>query len=142
MTARENSMKVFFVVLMMLGGQVFAHEGHDGPVAVQAPKGGVIKATDDAYFEVLSKGKDLRIYAYDKDLKPADPAKFQVTAQAQPPRGKKAEKVTLTAKDGYYQADYDAKGVHRYTLILTVKDGHEDHGHTLNFTVEPRKQVP
>lgn len=129
------------VVIFGLAGLCVAHEGHDHdqPASVQAPKGGVIKQLDESYVEVLSKGKELKIYFYASDLKPADLKRFEVTAQAQPPRGKKAEAVTLIPKDGHFEAAYDAKGVHRYTLVLKIKDASEGHFDTLNFTIEPRK---
>lgn len=137
-------MKRFFVVMTMLvcfGNHAVAHEGHahDAPKAVQAPKGGLIKVMEKSAVEVVSKGQDLKIYVYDKALKPQLVKDIAVTAQAEHPRTKKIESVALQAKDTHYEGTYDAKGAHRYTLILNVKDSKADHGDKLSFTIEPKK---
>ncbi len=118
-----------------------SHEGHnhDAPTTIKAPKGGMIKSLDESRIEVLSKGSNLKIYLYDKDMKPAVSADFKMTAKAVMPRTKKTEEIKLEAKDGFYEGVYDAKGVHRYTLKLEVthlKVGHTD---DLTFNIEPRK---
>lgn len=128
-------------VILTISLQTAAHEGHaqDMPVNVQAPKGGVIKSLEETHVEVVTKGKDVRIYLYDKDLKPQDVTKFKVTAQAELPKSKKKEAVSLVPKESYLEASFDAKGAHRYTLILTVVDPKTGHDDILKFTIEPRK---
>lgn len=118
-----------------------AHEGHDhdAPKGLVAPKGGQIKATELTLIEVVARGKNVKIYLYDKDLKPQDAALYNVKAEAEKPRTKKREPITLTLKDGAAEASYDAKGAHRYTLHVTLKDPKEDHSDTVKFTVEPKK---
>lgn len=139
-------MKNIFTSLLVLSALTFsavsfAHEDHDhdGPAAVQAPKGGVIKSLEDVHVEVIVKGKDVKIYLYDEALKSVDVANYKVTAMAELPRSKKAEPVTLKAQGKYFEATYDAKGSHRYTLVLTVADPKHKHDDKLNFTIEPKR---
>lgn len=118
-----------------------AHEGHDhdAPKGLVAPKGGQIKAIELTLIEVVTSGKNLKIYLYDKELKPQNAALYNVKAEAEKPRVKKRESVTLSVKDGIVEATYDAKGVHRYTLHITLKDPKESHTDTIKFTIEPKK---
>lgn len=120
---------------------VWSHEGHDHdtPKSVQAPKSGILKSMENIYVEVVSKGKDLKIYIYDKELKVQDVKTYKVSALTEKPRLKKQEKLELIDKGTYFEATYDAQGSHRYTLILTVKDPSEDHDDKLKFTIEPKK---
>lgn len=129
------------VLLAMTVRTAQAHEGHDhdGPTTLQAPKGGVIKALEETRVEVTSKGKQLKIYLYDKNLKPQPISGFKVTAQAQLPRSKKVEDLRLLPKENHFEAEYDAKGLHRYTLLLSVDDPKTGHKDQLSFTIEPRK---
>lgn len=126
------------VVLVCATGM--AHEGHDhdAPKGITAPKGGVIKGLEQTLIEVVNKGKDLKIYIYDTELKPLDAAQFKITAIAQKPRVKKQDEVKLTAAGNMLEATYDAQGVHRYTLILSVKDPKEDHADKIKFVIEPK----
>jgi hypothetical protein len=119
----------------------FAHEGHnhDAPTTIKAPKGGMIKALDESRVEVLSKGSNLKIYLYDKDMKPAASGDFKITAKAVIPRSKKTEDIKLEAKDVFYEGIYDAKGLHRYTLKLEVTHSKLGHTDDLTFNIEPRK---
>lgn len=129
------------LVSVLFASGVQAHEGHDhnGPAGVQAPKGGTIRGREEDFIEVVSKGKDIKVYFYDKDLKPLDPALFTTTAKVQLPRVKKTEDLTLTLKDNALEGSYDAKKTHRYTLLLTVKNQKEEHADTLKYTIEPKK---
>lgn len=139
-------MKNIFNIILVLftltfSTEILAHEGHDhdGPAAVQAPKGGVIKSLEEVHVEVVAKGKDVKIYLYDETLKPADVANYKVTATAELPRNKKSEAISLKAQGKYFEATYDAKGAHRYTLVLTITDPKHKHEDKLNFTIEPRR---
>ncbi len=120
---------------------VLAHEGHnhDAPTTLKAPKGGVIKAMDQSRVEVVSKGKDIKIFVYDKEMKPAPTTELQIVAKAELPRTKKEEEVKLDSKDHFFEGSFDAKGVHRYTLKLAVTDSKTSRTDHLSFTIEPRK---
>lgn len=118
-----------------------AHEGHnhDAPTTLKAPKGGVIKALDESRIEVVSKGKDVKIYLYDKEMNPTKASDYEIIALAELPRSKKEESLPLAPKDTYFEGSYDAKGSHRYTLKLAVTDSKTNRTDNLTFTVEPRK---
>ncbi|WP_374029099.1 hypothetical protein [Bdellovibrio bacteriovorus] len=120
---------------------VSAHEGHDhdGPAMVQAPKGGVIKSLEEVHVEVVSKGKDIKVYLYNKDLKPADASQFKIKLKAELPRSKKTEELTYKTEAHHLEASFDAKGAHRYNLIVLITDAKQGHEDKLTFTVEPRK---
>lgn len=136
-------MKTLMLALALIGAPIpaFAHEGHDhdAPAMVQAPKGGVIKSVENVHVEVVSKGKELKIYLYNKDLKPQSVTGFVISAKAEFPRTKKTEDVALAAQDTFYTGTFDAKGAHRYTLAISLKDPKESHADKINFTIEPRK---
>lgn len=117
-----------------------AHEGGHDDGSVQAPKGGDIKGIEDAYIEVLNQGSDVAIYLYSKDLKPIkDLKRFTITAEAQLPRTKIMAPLVVTMKNDSYVTSFDAKGAHRYSLILKVKDAQQTHSDRLQYTIEPRK---
>ena len=139
----KNKITIFTAIcaLSLVAAVTHAHEGgHDAPGLVQAPKGGEIKAIEEAYIEVLSQKNEVKIYFYQKDLKPfADLKKFTVSAEAQLPRTKIMTPLTLKESGGSLTTKFDAKGAHRYTLVLKVKDSSHGHDDRLNFTIEPRR---
>ena len=118
-----------------------AHEGHehDAPTTIKAPKGGVVKSLDASRVEVVTKGKNIKIYLYDQDMKPATAGEFSIVAQAELPRSKKVEEIKLEPKDSFFEGNYDAKGVHRYKLKLEVTHSKTGQTDKLTFNVEPRK---
>ncbi|MBK9323508.1 MAG: hypothetical protein IPM97_11305 [Bdellovibrionaceae bacterium] len=132
---------LFMLLLLLVGPTSQAHEGHDhdGPAAIQAPKGGVIKSLKKSFIEVVSKGKNIKIYIYDSEIKPKSTSGFKLSAKAVLPRTKKQEPLVLTAQDTFYEASYDAKGLHRYTLELLVKDPESDGDNKLSFTIESKR---
>ena len=118
-----------------------AHEGHDhdAPTTLKAPKGGIIKALDESRVEVVYKGQDIKVYVYDRELKPAPTSEFKIVATAELPRTKQKDPVALTAKDTFFEGFYDAKKLHRYTLRLAVTDSKTGQTDDLTFTIEPRR---
>lgn len=118
-----------------------AHEGHDhdAPKTVTAPKGGTIKYIDGLYAESVSKGTHLIIYFYDEDMKPLEASKLSVTMEAEIPRKKQKENLKITIKDNTAEAQFDAKGAHRYILHLTVKVPATKDTDTVSFNIEPKK---
>lgn len=129
------------IVLLVTATVATAHEGHDhdAPVSVQAPKGGIIRKLEKHYIEVVSKAQDIKIYLYTEDLKPAEIKGFKVFAKAQLPRKKNQESVSLKSENGLLQGSFDAKGAHRYTLLLSVAEPGDTHQNTLKFNIEPKK---
>ena len=125
----------------LLAFTAVAHEGHEhsAPQGLVAPKGGLIKAMEESLVEVVAKGNNIKIYLYNKELTPQKVNLYTVTAKAQKPRTKKTEEIILADKDTFFEANYDAKDAHRYTLILSVKDPKENHADKLTFIIEPKK---
>lgn len=118
-----------------------AHGGHDHDAAqtMNAPKGGVVKSLEKTNVEVVSKGNNLSINLYDKEMKPKATSGFTVTAAAELPRSKKRDEIKLVVKEFSYEAVYDAKGVHRYTFIVSIKDPATGHDDKLKYTIEPKR---
>jgi hypothetical protein len=129
------------ILSMLVSVSSFAHDGHDhdAPTALKAPKGGVIKALDEARVEVVYKGKNIKVHVYDKEGKPANADRFKIESTTLLPRAKKEEALTLRPKDTFFEAEYDAKGKHRYTLKLKVTDSKTGRTDPLTYTIEPRK---
>lgn len=136
-------MKMMTVVLtsMFFLAPAVAHEGHDhdAPAMVQAPRGGMIKSVEDAHLEVILKKNDLKIYVYDKEMKAKDPKTVNLKAQTKLPRAKAAEDLALKSKDDHFEASFDAKGAHRYSLILNYGHEGKTHADKLTFNLEPKK---
>lgn len=135
-------MKVLFIVCgLMISGFTFAHEGHDhdAPTTIKPMKGGVVKALDEAKIEVVAKGKNVKVFVFDKEMKPAPANRFTIVAKTLLPRAKKEEDLALVAKDSFFEAEYDAKGSHRYTLKLSITDANTKRTDQMTFNIEPRK---
>ena len=130
--------KVLVITLVtFLSVELFAHEGHGhGPSQVQAPKGGIIRSLETVHVELIVKGNTLELYAYGLDLKPMQVKAYPATATVTLPR-KPAQKVALVDKGDHWQAEYDAKGAHRYGLELAIRQG--GHDDKIKFNVEPKK---
>lgn len=120
---------------------VQAHDGdHSAPGMIEAPRGGEIKAIENVYIEVLAKGSEVKIYLYTKDLKPVTDVKpFTLSTEAQLPRGKTSQALPLHENGGVYSTTFDAKGAHRFNLILKIRDSRQKHDDRLVFTIEPRR---
>ncbi len=136
---KRKSFLVFGVSLLM-SHAASAHEGHnhDAPTMIKAPKGGVIKALDESRVEVVPKGKEVKIYLYDKEMKPRDASGFKITAKAELPRSKKIQAVEFMAKGNILEGSFDAQGSHRYTLRLSVTDSKTNRTDEISFTIEPK----
>ncbi len=131
----------FLLSGIVVGEAAYGHGGedHDTPMTMNAPKGGVVKALEKTNVEVVAKGKVIFIYLYDKEMKPKSNSGFIVSAKAELPRSKKQDEIKLTSKETYYDATYDANGLHRYTLLVAIKDPATGHDDRLKFTIEPKK---
>lgn len=138
-------MKNFIIAILLVGvlGELkaFAHNGHDhdAPTTIRAPKGGLIKALDEARVEVVPKGKNIKIHVYDTEMKSAPTSRFKVTAEARLPRAKKVEVLALKENETFFEGNYDAKGAHRVILKLAVTDSKTGRTDILTFNIEPRK---
>lgn len=132
---------VTLALSLLIGLNVSAHEGHnhDAPTTIRAPKGGQIKALDESRVEVVAKGKNIKIFFYDKDLKSLPTSDFEVKASVRLPKKKTAETLELMTAENNLEADYDSKGSHRYTLKLEVTHLKTKMTDSLNFQIEPKK---
>jgi hypothetical protein len=130
-------------ISLLVSTPILAHEGHDhdGPSSFQPKNGGVVKSTEEVNVEVVTKDQNLEIYFYDNAGNPFDLTKLQFKAEAQLPKSKKKTAIALEQKATFQEAKFDAKGAHRYTLILhlTLKEENAVHKDTLKFTIEPKK---
>lgn len=130
-------MHKLFVIALLFAQSALAHEGHDhGPSAVQPPKGGILRSLETVHLELVAKGKMLKVYAYDMNLQPVEVSGLPMTASVTLPRGK-AQALPLAAKGKYWEAQFDAKGAHRYTVELAIRQG--GHDDKVKYTVEPKK---
>ena len=132
---------ILAIGIALTGLNTMAHEGHDhdAPVSVQAPKGGIIRKLETHFVEVVAKDKDIKIYLYTQDLKAVEPKGFKVFIKAQLPRKKTQESLTLKTENGIMSTTFDAKGAHRYTLLVSVTEPNDPHQNTLKFNIEPKK---
>lgn len=125
-------------LIALIGMTVFAHEGHDhGPATVAAQKGGIVRALETVTLELVTEGKTIRIYTFDKDTKAAEVAKFPASLTATLPR-KKPETVKLEPKGDHWEASFDPKNSHRFDLQLAIQQG--GHNDKVKWTVEPKKK--
>lgn len=131
--------KLVAIFILTLGINVYAHEGHEHEVkGVTAPKGGFIKAVHENFAEVVVKGKELKIYIYDKDLKALDLQNIKVTAEAAIPRSNKKENLTLKITGNLIESTFDAKNSHRYVLTINLKMPDEKEADQVKFNIEPK----
>lgn len=128
----------FLTVFFVFANFLQAHEGdHHAPSSVQAPNGGIIQSLESIHLELLTKGNVLQVYVYNSDLTPADVSKYPISAKIVFPK-KKSQVIVLTPNKNYWEASVDAKGAHRFTLEISIKQaGHND---KIKFTVEPKKK--
>jgi len=127
--------KILLTIFITASQNVFAHEGHDHGT-VQAPKGGIIRSLETVHLELITKGNLVSIYAYDTKLKPEEVNKFPVSLTVTLPK-KSPQTLEIKDKGDHWEAEFDAKGAHRYTLMLSIKQG--GHDDKVKFTVEPKK---
>ena len=124
-------------VLILSVTEVMAHEGHDHSVGqLQPPKGGIVRSLEELHAELVVKDQKIFLYAYDLKGRPLDIKAIKASATVTLPRGKPAV-LMLKTEPFHWEAEFDAKGAHRYTLAVTLERGaHKD---TLKYTVEPKK---
>lgn len=115
---------------------VFAHEGHHGPSAVEAPHGGSMRSLETVHLELVQDKDNFKIYLYTKDLKPKEVKDIPLTAAIKVPKGK-PEPLQLKAAGTHWEGTYQGKDTHRFTLLVDIKQGgHQD---KLEFTIERKK---
>lgn len=134
------TLKIMIVSLICFGFS-YAHEGHDHADVdvIEAPNGGVLKSLKNKeYVEVVSDKASVKIYFYDKNVKPESIEKFKVEADVELPKNKKKNKMVLRSKDTFFEFDFDQKGIHRFTLSLKIKSKESNADEKLTFNIEPK----
>lgn len=115
-----------------------AHEGHNmTPGSINAPHGGQIKGTKDLYIELVSNTAGFKIYPFDHDLKsvPLKDVQFEIFGKL--PKQNKADKLIFKTFESYLEAQYDAKGSHRY--IVDIKIAYKGKNEKVSFNVESQE---
>lgn len=128
--------QILFTIVLLFSLQGFAHEGDHGPSTVAAPKGGVIRTLETVHLELVTQGKDIRIFLYDHDMKSADPKKYPITATVTLPR-KKPSPLSLEAKTDHWFVHFDPKNAHRFDIEISIAQG--GHMDKVKWTIEPTR---
>jgi hypothetical protein len=112
------------IILALLAVAPFArsHEGHVHEAALEAaPRGGVLRDAEPFKAEAVLKGDVVRVYVYNKELKPLDLDQPEARGEVQFPR-QKAKTVTFKRQGECYEATIKGiSKVHRYDLHLHLK---------------------
>jgi len=115
--------KMVFAAALAIGFSAhgFGHEGHSHEAsAVAAPHGGSLRDAGELKGEVVITGDTIKLYVYDKHLKPLVLDKKELTGEVQFPKEKK-KPITLKKNGDVYEAT--VKGIsktHRYDLHINV----------------------
>lgn len=145
---KKSLIKIVVFVGLFLGVftafSVNAGEGHDhdhdhgSSSMMPAQKGGVVKAYDEGFLEMVAKGKTIKVYFFNKDFTPMDLKTTKVSAKAIFPRKKGEESLKGAVKDNVFEADYENAKFHRYELEMKFELQGHGHPDTLHFTVEKK----
>lgn len=129
--------KLMILISTFIAIPLFAHEGHHHtPATVAPPKGGVLRTLETIHLEMLQQGKKVKVYVYDKKLKPLQAKSYKASALAFRPR-KRAEKIELKEMGDHWEYQYDARGAHRYTFELDIEQG--GHKDKVKWNIEPKR---
>jgi hypothetical protein len=137
---KKTSFRLLALFAILLTSESIAGEGHDHShdTASVRPKisGAQIKGNEAMYVEVLYQDKNIKFYPFTKEQNPMplDQAKF--TVQLELPRKKELQPLKVTKHNDHFMAAFDPKGLHRFTLVVTMEDEHRD---TFKYTFEPKK---
>lgn len=141
-------MKLLFAILSTLvllsAAPIFAGEGHDhGPGQVQPTKGGVLMKAHNFFLEAVGTTSEIKFYPLKKEsaksntLKPIALSEVKITATYTIPRGKSAQKVTLSPKNDHFAGTISASGAHRYQVDVNVEVGNEKE--KFIYQIEPQE---
>lgn len=108
---------------LSLSSPGLAHDGHSHEAsAVAAPHGGSLRDAGELKGEVVITGDTIKLYIYDKHLKPITIDKNELTGEVQFPKEKK--KPIVLKKNGEV-FEVTIKGIsklHRYDLHINVEN--------------------
>ncbi len=116
-------------------------EDFDAEIQVKAPKGGSIERYENGYIEILRKTKFIKIYVYDKSLKPRKKmSDFSVTADALLPSVKDAAALNVVPAKGYFTTEFEAGAAPSFELDVGIVDHRNKSADRVRFSVETRKR--
>lgn len=125
---------ILAAAVLVISTTVLASPDHDhGAPTFQPPKGGILKSTHMAHFELVKSANSVSLYAYNKEGKALPTKGLKVSADLELPR-QKPTPVSLTDKETHWEATIDSKSAHRYSLKVKIDDGKEKDN--VKFTVE------
>lgn len=113
---------VLIIATLFLAPSLKAHEGHSHEAALEAaPHGGILRDATPFKAEAVLNGDVVRVYVYDKKLKPLRLDKSEAKGEVHFPR-QKAKPVTFKQRDGFYESTIKGiSKVHRYDLHLNLE---------------------
>lgn len=104
---------------------------------VKAPKGGEIKPIRDGYIEVVQGRGSIKIFLYDKNLKPEKQLKdFSIVAEVQRPYTKDLENLELRPTRGGFTASFDPSSDRKYNLDLGIANRRNGTADRTSFDLE------
>lgn len=117
--------KYVIMILSLISLSGFAHEGHVHEAAIEAPPhGGLLRDADPFKSEVVLNGDLVKLYIYDKNLKPVKLDKDVLKGEFLFPRDKKPKPVEFKRKGEFYEAALNGiKKVHRFDLHVYLEAG-------------------
>jgi hypothetical protein len=118
-------MKTFLITTsLFLAATVslMAHEGHNHEAAVEAaPHGGTLRNAGEYKAEIVINGDNLKLYVYDKQLKPLKLDKAELTGDVQFPKEKSKPVTFKKAGDAFETTVKGISKVHRYDMHVNVE---------------------
>jgi len=117
--------KIFLAgLLVSLSATLEAHEEHNHEAAVEsAPRGGTLRNAGEYKSEIVVNGDVIKLYVYDKQLKPIKLDAAQFSGEVQFPK-EKAKPIVFKRNGEFYEVT--VKGIsktHRYDMHVTIVVG-------------------
>lgn len=121
-----------FILLVVMQAAAFDHSG--GGSSVAAPHGGSVVVSDEisGSVEVKFERPTVKIYFYDKAMKPLDPNTFNLTAELKHSSGKSLP-VALVDEGGFVVGTIK-KNIKKFDLYLNLKNRSSGKEDLLKFT--------
>ncbi len=118
-------MKIFWLSLSLmfcLSSAALAHDGHSHEASAQiAPHGGNLRDAGEIKGELVIKGDSVKLYVYDKHLKPIKLSAVELSGDVQSPK-EKSKPITLKKNGDIYEATIKGiSKVHRYDLHINIE---------------------
>lgn len=118
-------MKNFLLATSLVFGAaapLMAGDGHNHEAAVEsAPRGGLLRNAGDYKAEIVINGDKLKLYVYDKQLKPIKLEKAELSGDVQFPKEKSKPITFKKAGDAYETTVKGISKVHRYDMHVNLE---------------------